>query len=441
MSGFLDQTGLSYFWEKIKNYVTNSIKVTGVKGNEESSYRTGNVNLTPANIGAAEDEHTHPLADLAPIQTKTYTGIYCANEDPAGYLYYASIRPDEYYKPWHVKMTVKMKIANRADSYATYEFDYYGIRNTYLAYRCFNTINNSSYRPMYAHAVYPTTQTGFNNGYGYAFGFRFQSSNDMNNANYSRTIDINIYEAENCTVTFLNNMVVESSVDGSPYYKNATTNYQARQTFDGTTNGYTVSGDRNSLIGYGYYRYYFHPKAGTNGIKQYSLYMKDGNGTYQSFTTTHGTGTTKAKNTAGFDLSDGVVYYHYSGTNYASGEFAGTGTATPIYHSVDFRYSSNCGSTLTNNKELYIVGTINPSDGLFYLDDTWWTQTLPTVEDGKVYIPIGWLYSSGYALEFNGYFKPVHFKNGKIQQYLGYRDDVYWAYDASTESVNIVFPN
>ena len=33
--------------------------VTGVKGNAESSYRTGQVNLTPANIGAAAASHTH----------------------------------------------------------------------------------------------------------------------------------------------------------------------------------------------------------------------------------------------------------------------------------------------------------------------------------------------------------------------------------------------
>ena len=30
----------------------NTGKVSGVKGNVESSYRTGNVNITPANIGA-----------------------------------------------------------------------------------------------------------------------------------------------------------------------------------------------------------------------------------------------------------------------------------------------------------------------------------------------------------------------------------------------------
>ena len=36
--------------------------VTGVKGNAETTYRTGNVNLTPANIGAATSGHTHSAA-------------------------------------------------------------------------------------------------------------------------------------------------------------------------------------------------------------------------------------------------------------------------------------------------------------------------------------------------------------------------------------------
>ena len=62
-------------------------EVTGVKGNAEMSYRTGNVNLTPANIGAAAASHTHnylPLTggtltgnlssrQIAPSATNTYT--------------------------------------------------------------------------------------------------------------------------------------------------------------------------------------------------------------------------------------------------------------------------------------------------------------------------------------------------------------------------------
>lgn len=36
-----------------------AVGVTGVKGNSEESYRTGNVNITAANIGAAASSHTH----------------------------------------------------------------------------------------------------------------------------------------------------------------------------------------------------------------------------------------------------------------------------------------------------------------------------------------------------------------------------------------------
>lgn len=43
--------------------------VTGIKGNAESSYRTGNVNLTPANIGAAAASHTHSIANVTDLQT------------------------------------------------------------------------------------------------------------------------------------------------------------------------------------------------------------------------------------------------------------------------------------------------------------------------------------------------------------------------------------
>ncbi|MCM1226113.1 MAG: hypothetical protein NC320_01650 [Clostridium sp.] len=39
--------------------------ITGVKGNAEGSYRTGNVNLTLANIGAASASHTHNYAGSA----------------------------------------------------------------------------------------------------------------------------------------------------------------------------------------------------------------------------------------------------------------------------------------------------------------------------------------------------------------------------------------
>lgn len=54
--------------------------VSGVKGDAESNYRTGNVNLTPANIGAAPSSHTHTEADITdlgdylPLSGGTMTG-------------------------------------------------------------------------------------------------------------------------------------------------------------------------------------------------------------------------------------------------------------------------------------------------------------------------------------------------------------------------------
>ena len=68
-------------------WATVQAGVTGVKGNAETAYRTGNVNLTPANIGAAAASHTHnylPLGggtltgnlssrQIAPSATNSYT--------------------------------------------------------------------------------------------------------------------------------------------------------------------------------------------------------------------------------------------------------------------------------------------------------------------------------------------------------------------------------
>jgi len=69
----------------------------------------------------------------------------------------------------------------------------------------------------------------------------------------------------------------------------------------------------------------------------------------------------------------------------------------------DLRYSTNCGSTLAIGKPVYLVGEINPLDGLFYLDSTWWTQTEPTTENGKTYIYLGNAYSTTnvYLVEKN----------------------------------------
>ena len=66
---------------------------------------------------------------------------------------------------------------------------------------------------------------------------------------------------------------------------------------------------------------------------------------------------------------------------------------------------------------IYLVGTVNQTDKLFYLDQTtWWTQTLPTSEDGKVYIYLGSA-ASTRALSLHNEHPIYEYKNGHIRLY------------------------
>ncbi len=95
---YLDKNGLTHLWDKLKAYFQQKLvsgtniktinnqsllgsgnisisgggsDVTGVKGNAESSYRTGNVNITPANIGAIPIGSSGIYFDSADSATKT----------------------------------------------------------------------------------------------------------------------------------------------------------------------------------------------------------------------------------------------------------------------------------------------------------------------------------------------------------------------------------
>lgn len=61
-----------YYYEKAKEAVGGA--VTGVKGNAESTYRTGNVNLTPDNIGALATTGGVITGDIIP-HTNEYIGL------------------------------------------------------------------------------------------------------------------------------------------------------------------------------------------------------------------------------------------------------------------------------------------------------------------------------------------------------------------------------
>ena len=163
--------------------------------------------------------------------------------------------------------------------------------------------------------------------------------------------------------------------------------------------------------------------AGTAGIFPYTLIMKNSSGNYESIVTSSSTGTSKAKNTVGF--IPGEIFYNNLNATTTNGNKISAGNYALYYaiSGIDLRYSANISTTaLTVGKSVYLKGTI--TNGLFYLADTWWTQTLPTSDDGFVYIYLGGTYNyatatTDYRVNLTPHHPMFWYKNGALRPYGG----------------------
>ena len=176
--------------------------------------------------------------------------------------------------------------------------------------------------------------------------------------------------------------------------------------------------DSNSdSTGYNVRRYYTCMKAGPNKVFPYTFIMETADGRWESIVTSSSTATSKSRNTHGFKL--GQVLCMNANATYNEDVVIGAANVfeSSTINYVDHRYSFNTANTATGgtvaNKPVYLVGSLG-TDGLFYLDTTWWTQTLPTTDDGKLYIHIGDA-ADYYRMVFN-VTRPIYwFKNGKLR--------------------------
>lgn len=176
--------------------------------------------------------------------------------------------------------------------------------------------------------------------------------------------------------------------------------------------------DGNS-VAYNIYNYYNYFVAGSNKIFPYTIVMQNADGRWESLVTSSSTGTSKARNTHGFRL--GQMAFLNANTTYA--ENAQVGNNQISYHKtdlIDHRYSFNTANNSTSGttakKPIYLVGAVNASDGLFYLDSTWWTQTLPSTADGKLYIYLGDAYDY-YRMSFVMDHPVYWYRNGMIREF------------------------
>ena len=347
---------------------------------------------------------------LVPIETHTYTDLIASeNTEAKGNFYWATIMPDNYDETYVVRYRITAWIPNYATARTISEVTVFGVRNTFTSFSCFNSIISTSYRPIYQNLFYWANEAGINNGYGHAIGTRIASSWSPTNTSYKRNFTIELLEATNCTVTFLETPVLYENLSGK-----GSTNYNVLTNLDAANNGLRESGDDNSIN-----EYAGGITAGANGIKAYALAMKIGEDIWESvITSASTTASTKIKNPNGFLITSPIIYCN---GNYNSGVVSSNSATYFAAWAFDTRYSFNVSgsSWSANGRPLYLVGTITKDDegcSRFYLKDTtWWATNLPTSADGYYYWYIGQMIS-GYQAALHAY-HPIYYYDNGIKQY------------------------
>lgn len=215
-----------------------------------------------------------------------------------------------------------------------------------------------------------------------------------------------------------NNADITTSTDSVVW----SANYVSQFVFDGTYwqfAGHGLDSNTTYTLNYSVDAGAYKSGTGSYAISRYSLCMQKPDMTWEKVTATnanYSTGTSKNVNTNGFIL--GNIRYYSTTTNIANGANTATNTMYEKAATLDLRYSTNCGDTpsWTVGDYIYFVGTMG-ADGLFYLDTTtWWTNTLPSTNDGKLYIQLGkYLSGSSISLYEN---HPVYYYDGtKLCEY------------------------
>ena len=201
---YLDDTGLSYFWNKLK------AKIASITHN-----------------------------DIAPVYSKEYTNIIgTANDQPGATFFFANVRPTTFYAPYFVKYRITADVTTQNNFKQYSEVEYYGSQTT-LNYKIFNEYYSTSYRCYYYNTVAKLTSAGYTAGYSHVLGVDMRSAKNPTSSSYKRKYTIEILETKNCTVEMFDTMKKTSELPGT-----VDTHYTIVE-LNGYTQGLQETGDAN----------------------------------------------------------------------------------------------------------------------------------------------------------------------------------------------------
>lgn len=367
-----------------------------------------------------------PTNDLVPYAAKTYIDIIgnsSSNAIADNSFYFGSVKPNSFTESWEVRYRVRVWVSTNTNYEAVSDVLFKGDQSSINAYAIFNHFYSTSYRPVYYHTVARLKSAGFTAGYGHALGISLSDSNNRADTSLKRSFTVELIYAKNCTATLNDTAVLWANWTGT-----GSTNYNDPGTYNFSSNGLQETGDNDDTCQLR--SYYERPLVDTGKLYGYNLCTLTSDDKLTGFVTSYSTGTSKTKNTATFKIN-APIYYYNSSTEKAAGTYTSDNTLIFQTSGINLQYSTNCGTTLTANKPVYLVGV--PSGTTYTLADTWWTQTLPTTADGKIYIYLGIAYSTyQIAWQIN---HPIYwYKDGAVKLYIPSAGDLAYINKGSGSS-------
>lgn len=374
----------------------------------------------------AENKPSYNISEIVPLESKTYTGLIGSSNDATGAsFYFAKIRPTSWDVSWRIKYHIRVYVPG----YATYDqisdVCITGSQNNLRSYSVFNTIN-SAYAAYY-HNLYRLKSAGYTAGHSHLLGVGLRGSNNNLDSSYARTFVIDLLEVENCTVTFLDACKKYNTTD---IPEAGSTNFDGLSELNFTSNGLQETGDNNDPNYQN--RIYYTSSKTKEALYRYQMVLraKDGelipissaNNTWTADTAT----TLKTYSSLPFDPFGEIYCYNATGTVNANGNVGNYCLYRQIL--VDLRYCfdvrDSANRKLTARLPVYLIATPQ-ADGsavLYVPSGSKWgplTQTLPSSDDGKIYIYLGQAYeeSSPYRIELLLEHPIYIYKNGAVRPY------------------------
>lgn len=357
---------------------------------------------------------------IVPFMSKTYTDVIgTANNWSGATFFFGSIKPTSWDITWRIRYKINVYVPNHQNYRQMADVMVTGTQDSFKSYYSFNTIGQ--YYVCYYHELYRLKQAGFTNGYGHSLGVRFYSAYNPTNTDYKRTIEIEIYELTNCTFEFYDECLPYASIPGT-----GSTNYNTYTEMDFVNNGMQETSDANDP-NYQNRIYYAYAQAKEN-IYRYQFIFRAADGNLIPASDANNSFTIGAKNYTTTPFNPfAEIYYLNSSSTYAVGNNVGNAILYRQYLT-DLRYAFDVdtgNNKLVGSKPVYL--TARPqADGMAVLEtaqDSIYgplVQTLPTADDGLIYIYLGQVYpeTNPYRMELMVNHPIYWYKDGQVRPYV-----------------------